>query len=388
MKKTLLIAGMIAAPISMAVAKTINFDTPIEWNSKVIEQALNKAGFIGDSGANWDVRVTHDRILTELLNRKSFSLKDATQVCLNKCNMSDFLKNGRGSSGKKCPELCNEFMKTILVENNKQTSMPSANGQSSAFSNLQGKAIDVCRRLMSDAQKSGMSYPVLCGGKCARWLGQDDAVTITDLVQTKEYKVDDFCNNDEKGRDYYYIMDQSGGAQDVSKVEQSQRILKLREIQTQSAKDYISQKEKQAKDKAAQDYAKRVASNGYCKEVIVLDWTGAEWDWINSQGGLGEICKKHARKWAQSHACKLKSFVGLNVQNEVVECIANGVGEYHNGSTNFGNNSQLVDKEADYSEKLQASTASSTYEYVPSYSDCVATFNEQDCANISQGHYK
>ncbi|MDE5615835.1 MAG: hypothetical protein K2I81_03320 [Alphaproteobacteria bacterium] len=118
MKKTLLIAGMIAAPISMAVAKTINFDTPVEWNSKVVEQALNKAGFIGGSGANWDVRVTHDRILTELLNRKSFSLKDATQVCLNKCNMSDFLKNGRGSSGKKCPELCKGFTDSLTSVNN------------------------------------------------------------------------------------------------------------------------------------------------------------------------------------------------------------------------------------------------------------------------------
>lgn len=386
-------------PISMAVAKTINFDTPVEWNSRVIEHALDKSGFIGGSGANWDVRTTRNRILQDLLNRKSFSLKDATQVCLNKCDMSDFLRNGRGSSGKKCAALCNEFTKAILVENNKQTTMPSANGQSSAFSNLQGKAIDVCKRLMQDAQKSGMSYPVLCGGKCALWLGQDDVVTITDLEHTKEYKVDDFCDDDEKGRDYYYIMDHSGGAQDVSKVEQSQRIVKLREIQTQSAKDYMdqkekqakdkaAQKEKQAKDKAAQDYAKRVASNGYCKEAITLNWDVFVEDWVETQGGLHGICKKHARKWAQSHACKLKSFVGLNVQNEAMECIANGVGEYHNGSTNFGNASQLVGKEENFSDKLQGSSTSWTYEYVPSYSDCVATFNEQDCANISQGQYK
>lgn len=377
-------------PISMAVAKTINFDTPVQWNSKVIEQALDKSGFIGGSGANWDVRTTRNRILQDLLNRKSFSLKDATQVCLNKCNMSDFLKNGRGSSGKKCPELCDEFTKAILVENNKQTTMPSANGQSSAFSNLQGKAIDVCRRLMSDAQKSGMSYPVLCGGKCARWLGQDDVVTITDLEHTKEYKVDDFCNNDEKGRDYYYIMDQSGGAQDVSKVEQSQRILKLREIQTKSAKDYISQKEKQAKDKAAQDYAKRVASNGYCKEVITLDWSDAPEGWVETQGGLQGICKKHARKWAQSHACKLKSFVYLYWHgSDVVECIANGVADYHDDTgISIDNYSPLVRKEVDPYQKIYPSAHSWTYEYAPSYSDCVATFNEQDCAKISQGQYK
>ncbi|MBD5391316.1 hypothetical protein HDR66_00760 [bacterium] len=130
MKKTLLFAGIIAAPISMAAAKPINFDTPVEWNSKVIEQALNKAGFIGDSGANWDVRVTHDRILTELLNRKSVSLKDALHVCLNKCNMSDFLKNGRGASGKKCSELCNEFTNVLTSVNNSSKSAGKGTGNS------------------------------------------------------------------------------------------------------------------------------------------------------------------------------------------------------------------------------------------------------------------
>lgn len=144
MKKTLLIAGMIAAPISMAVAKTINFDTPVEWNSKVIEQALNKAGFIGDSGANWDVRVTHDRILTELLNRKSFSLKDALDVCLNKCDMSDFLKNGRGSSGKKCSELCKGFTDSLTSVNNSfKSTGKSTNNTSNLVENLSDGTLKV-----------------------------------------------------------------------------------------------------------------------------------------------------------------------------------------------------------------------------------------------------
>lgn len=381
MKKTLLIAGMIAAPISVVMAKNIGFDTRVSWNSNVISKALNQSGFSGASDAMWDVRITHKRILEELVkNRKAvFSLRDAGQVCLDKCSLSNILKEGKGKSGKKCSALCDEFTKTILVENNKQTTMPSANGQSSAFSNLQGKAIDVCRRLMSDAQKSGVSYPVLCGGKCARWLGQDDVVTITDLERTKEYKVDDFCEGDEKGRDYYYIMDQSG-AQDVSKVEQSQRILKLRETQTKSAKDYMANKAQQAKDKAAQDYAKRVASNGYCKEVVTLDADEVSESWLENQGGAHGVCRKHARKWAQSHACKLKSF-GRFSMSSYLSCFANGIwGDWAGESTPLIRDIR--------SGKVEPVGQSWNYEYVPSYSDCVATFNDQDCANISKGQYK
>ncbi len=126
MKKTLLIAGMIAAPISMAVAKTINFDTPVEWNPTVIEQALNKAGFIGDGGANWDVRVTRNRILQDLFKRNSFSLHEAAQVCMDKCNLSDFLKKGKGASGKKCPELCKTFSHSfvpVVIKSTPQSSI-------------------------------------------------------------------------------------------------------------------------------------------------------------------------------------------------------------------------------------------------------------------------
>lgn len=121
MKKSLLFAGAIFLTSGLAIAKTIDFDTSIKWNSNVVERALNKSGFLGSSDANWDVRVTHERILAELLKMESFSLRDATRVCLDKCNMSDFLKNGRGASGKKCPELCSGFADALVSVNNEYT---------------------------------------------------------------------------------------------------------------------------------------------------------------------------------------------------------------------------------------------------------------------------
>ena len=45
MKKTLIIAGMIVAPLSVALARGITFDTKIQWNTNVIAQALKDTGF-------------------------------------------------------------------------------------------------------------------------------------------------------------------------------------------------------------------------------------------------------------------------------------------------------------------------------------------------------
>lgn len=121
MKKSLLFAGAIFLTSGIAIAKTIDFDTSIKWNSNVVELALNKSGFLGSYDAYRDVRVTHERILAELLKMESFSVRDATRVCLDKCNMSDFLKNGRGASGKKCPDLCSGFADMLVSVNNEYT---------------------------------------------------------------------------------------------------------------------------------------------------------------------------------------------------------------------------------------------------------------------------
>lgn len=118
MKKSLIFAGAIFLTSGISIAKTIDFDTSIKWNSNVVERALNKSGFLWSYDVHWDVRVTHERILAELLKMESFSIRDATRVCLDKCNLSDFLKNGRDASGKKCPELCSGFVDTLVSVNN------------------------------------------------------------------------------------------------------------------------------------------------------------------------------------------------------------------------------------------------------------------------------
>ncbi|MBO7559587.1 MAG: hypothetical protein J6T27_00305 [Alphaproteobacteria bacterium] len=124
MKKIL--TSILVLSTGIAFAKNIDFDTVIKWNSEVISTALTKAGFITSSNAAWDVRKTHERILDELVKKQSFSLRQATQVCLDKCNMSDFLKNGRGQSGKKCPDLCTGFVDALIAENNNRAMSPES----------------------------------------------------------------------------------------------------------------------------------------------------------------------------------------------------------------------------------------------------------------------
>lgn len=121
MKKKLLLTSVALLSTGIAFAKNVDFDTVIKWNSEVISAALTKAGFIATSNAAFDVRKTHERILNELVKKQSFSLRQATQVCLDKCNMSDMLKNGRGQSGKKCPELCTGFVDALISVNNEFT---------------------------------------------------------------------------------------------------------------------------------------------------------------------------------------------------------------------------------------------------------------------------
>ncbi|MBP5364163.1 MAG: hypothetical protein J6Y49_02330 [Alphaproteobacteria bacterium] len=118
MKKNLLVASAVLLSTGIAFAKPIDFNTVITWNSKVISEALTRAGFLGTSNAAHDVRVTHRDILEELVNQGAFSLSYAMQVCMDKCNLSDFLKNGRGQSGKKCPELCEGFTDALVAVNN------------------------------------------------------------------------------------------------------------------------------------------------------------------------------------------------------------------------------------------------------------------------------
>ena len=95
MKKHILFAGVAILASTVAIAKTIGFDTPVRWNTLVIQTSLNDVGLFGSYGYHYDVQATYHRILKDLLERDTFSCRTATEVCLTHCNKSDLLRNGR-----------------------------------------------------------------------------------------------------------------------------------------------------------------------------------------------------------------------------------------------------------------------------------------------------
>lgn len=183
MKKSLLFAGAIFLTSGIAIAKTIDFDTSIKWNSNVVELALNKSGFLGSYDAYQDVRVTHERILAELLKMESFSVRDATRVCLDKCNMSDFLKNGRGESGKKCPELCSGFADTLVSVNNEYT---KTGNLGTSENGLVIRQADGTLKIYSDDKK----YYAICAEKDSgeKAIQKYSNICTLDNEQTKWYE--------------------------------------------------------------------------------------------------------------------------------------------------------------------------------------------------------
>ena len=374
MKKSLIFAGTIFLTSGIAIAKTIDFDTSIKWNSNVVERALNKSGFLGASDANWDVRVTHERILAELLKKESFSVRDATRVCLDKCNMSDFLKNGRGASGKKCPELCSGFALQLINENNGQVNLNvmNPNLQDSSFSNSEGKPSEICQQLVSKAQEQGLTMPMLCGGKCH--LFGDDKIIVTDNIKTIEFIVDDFCDGEGllEEKEYYMIVS-SNGAQDVTGYSEYGRLVELKKAQSKPASDYIKKEEQRKKEQrmnaAAVPYNNRVEKNGYCNSNVIT-FRGN----VSPQTGHNVDCRKKARKYAQENACKLRSYTTLSYYGEhsttatYKECYVNESNKSHS----YG------DTHVSFTE----------YNYTPTYQECVATFNEQKCNEIAETEYE
>ena len=347
MKKSLFILGAIVTSSTALFAKQIDFDTPVKWNSGVIASALTNAGFVDSSNANYDVKITRQRILADLLEREAFSLRTATTVCMDKCNMSDFLKNGQGQSRKKCPELCTSFVSNIIkVNNNSSYNIPSAGSKSSDFKSLQGEPADVCRKLAADAVKSGISFPMLCGGHCKRF--GNDTLMVTNLEKTKEYIVDDFCNNVEKNKDYFYVLPNYADLQDVSSLTEKDRVSELRKVQTKPASDYIADKERQRQEPMRKQYSDEVEDIGYCRRVR-----------LNLRGD----CRRQARKFAQQCRCKLNGYTELSSWDKsgkkfVSACFA---GEY---------------LETDSDDRSFSYTS---YEYTPTFDDCKATFNENTC---------
>ena len=368
MKKSLIFAGAIFLTSGIAIAKTIDFDTSIKWNSNVVERALNKSGFLGSSDASWDVRATHERILAELLKMESFSVRDATRVCLNKCNMSDFLKNGRGASGKKCPDLCSSFALQLINENNGQVNLNvmNPNLQDSSFSNSEGKPSEICQQLVSKAQGQGLTMPMLCGGKCYRF--GDDKIIVTDNIKTIEFTVDDFCDGEGllEEKEYYMIVS-SNGAQDVTRYSEYGRLVELKKAQSKPASDYIKMQEQRKKEST---YANLVRQNGNCKyrqysykdglytnEQDIVDVIGqAEEESIKYQ------CRRFCKIYAINNKCKIQ-----NISYKPFPTVINNawrVGGF------CGCNGGNYEYKQDYS-------------YTPTYQDCMKENNrdETKCNN-------
>ena len=86
----------------------------------MVVAALRDAGLQADYGTYSDVALTYNRILEDLLERSTFSVTEAVSVCMQQCNKSTFLKEGRGQSGRKCPEVCEDFGNALVVENNRK----------------------------------------------------------------------------------------------------------------------------------------------------------------------------------------------------------------------------------------------------------------------------
>lgn len=230
MKKTLLIASMIAAPISMAVAKAITFNTAIRWNTKVIERALNDTGIISNTYS--DVGSVHYSILHALLKMDTFSARDAIDVCMKECNKSEMLREGQGKSGKKCPQLCDEFASSLVIANNGvltgnterqkvgSYAVHVGSGYFSGSTDIYEDVIttfkddehsskDFCRILTDDAFNRGVKYPMVCGTDNCRWSGQD-IVEVSGGGKTLYYEVGDYCDGFTSTGGSYWVVHADG----------------------------------------------------------------------------------------------------------------------------------------------------------------------------------
>ena len=357
MKKIFILSLLIP---TVALAVKIDFDTPLKWNANVITTALTRAGLVDSRGAHFDVIITRNRILEDLLKRDTFSLRDATEVCMDKCNMSDFLRKGLGQSHQKCPAICTSFVSNMVKVNNEQfTAIPKASAKSSEFDDLQNKPLNVCKKLASDAAKSGISFPVLCGGHCR--LLRDDTILVTDLKKTKEYKVDDFCDSIGKNRDYFYVLSDLKNAKDVSSLSEQQRVTKLKEAQTKPAADYIAVKERQEKEKTTLEYGQRVASAKaqYSSEVEHVGYCDVRPVHLNGD------CRRQVRKLAQRCHCKVKGYT----EEKVLD----------NNSNRYLTNACFMG-DMGYEDSDTIHYYYTQYEYAPTFEDCVATFNESYCS--------
>ncbi len=344
MKRLLTAAVAMCVPFGALMADGIGIDSVMEWPYQAVERALDTVGLQRTADADYDARLTGLRILKDLLEMRQYSLRAATDVCAEKCQMIDAWANARVLGGDtKCNDMCRRFAYNIALETVRVQSDAIAPGEKIDI-DIQGGAVDVCNRLIG---ASGMSLPVLCGGHCRR-VG-DDVVTLTDGVNQVEYTVDDFCDSESKNEDYYYVITDERGALDVSdETEQSRleqlQLARVAPVADDQRLDKIRQA--QALDDA---YDARVAANGQCA------YSSLEIDSLRSD--CEYVCRAHAQKFK----CSLRNYSAMHVMGEAdrVQC-----------ECNISEDPEIASAYKAYYE----------YEYSPSYSECVLTYDEKTCA--------
>lgn len=393
MKKSLLFAGAIFLTSGIAIAKTIDFDTSIKWNSNVVELALNKSGFLGSYDAYQDVRVTHERILAELLKMESFSVRDATRVCLDKCNMSDFLKNGRGESGKKCPELCSGFADTLVSVNNEYTKTGAIALDNSGLNIRQN---DGTHKVFS----SDKQFYALVDSNTSSWNLTEkykNTCNYTNYTRVQAVIFDNttkqpcalLCENatgnaplfldcaTKKCEKMEFLLPISettyfDGSQD--KVNKIKELLYFSEsVSKENYKESLPANKQETNQTA---YGNKVQRNGYCDESVSGFLNGTD------ISNISKLCKTSARKFAQQHACKLKNYGyigGRDVSTFYGDCIVN---TWDFDTEPNKKQKSLIEKGRE--ESFAPCYDIIHYDYTPTYQECIATFNEQTCNSTAK----
>ncbi len=108
MRNKLSIFFAVLLATNVAAAKEIDFDTVVTWNDNVLYQAVEEVGF---NELSSDERRAKFNLMVDLLQKKSFSLRYATQVCLDKCAKS--LEEARMKS------VCGNVADALITVNNR-----------------------------------------------------------------------------------------------------------------------------------------------------------------------------------------------------------------------------------------------------------------------------
>ena len=113
MKKTILpLFVLITLPV---IAKTVTPDTQLRWNSLIVEEAASKSGFAR-------YRETYYAILNDLLERDTFSCREAASICKQKClSMKFYSEDTEEQLGPDSPEVeyfcketCTNFVYALI----------------------------------------------------------------------------------------------------------------------------------------------------------------------------------------------------------------------------------------------------------------------------------